>query len=101
MLKHLLLTVALAACTSGSSGNPTPMDAPLTNQPFGAKCYVTSDTSTECTSGVCSNSFDKLGYDVCSQKCTMLMAMDPSCPAMSALNAMTGQICNMKGYCKP
>ena len=95
MLKHLLLALAFAACTAGSSGNPTPMDAPLTNQAFGAKCYIASDTSTECTSGVCTNSFDMLGYSICSQKCTMLMAIDPSCPSG------TSQMCNKKGYCKP
>ncbi len=93
MFKHLLVVIALAAC-SGSTP-PTPVDAALTNQPFGAKCTVATDTSTECTSGVCTNSFDMLGYDICSQKCTMLMAIDPTCPAG------TSQMCNKKGYCKP
>ena len=53
-----------------------------TNLPFGATCAITSDTSTECTSGVCTNSFDMLGHDVCSVKCTP--GMDQTCPSGSA-----------------
>ncbi|HSN30400.1 MAG TPA: hypothetical protein VLT45_29125 [Kofleriaceae bacterium] len=93
------LVIALAACSADAPA-PTP-DAPgsgggsNTNLPFGATCTVTSDMSTECASGVCTNSFDTLGHDICSQKCTMLMATDPTCPAG------TSQKCNMKGYCKP
>jgi hypothetical protein len=89
-MKLLLLacTVALAACSSSS---PTPVDAGLG---FGATCVTTSDTSTECASGVCTNTFDMLGHPVCSQKCTF--GMDQTCPAGS-----TGAKCNMKGYCKP
>ena len=89
--------LALVACTANAPG-PTPDAAgsgSATNLPFGAKCNVSSDTSTECASGVCTNSFDMLGYNICSQKCTMLMATDPTCPAG------TSQKCNMKGYCKP
>ena len=70
-------------------------DAPA-NQPYGSKCVTASDTSTECATGVCTNSFDSLGYSVCSAKCTMLMATDPSCPATPGM-----QFCNKKGYCKP
>lgn len=92
MLKHLLLALAVSACMAGSSSTP---DAPLTNQPFGARCGTASDMSTECASGVCTNSIDQLGYSICSQKCTMLKATDPSCPAG------TSQFCNAKGYCKP
>lgn len=94
MIKHLLLVALVAAC-SGSSPPATP-DAALTNQPFGAKCAVVSDTSTECTSGVCTNTFDMLGYDVCSQKCTVLQGTDPTCPM-----GPSAQKCNDKGYCKP
>jgi hypothetical protein len=62
---------------------------------FGATCVTTSDTSTECASGVCTNSFDMLGHPVCSVKCTF--GMNDPCPAGS-----TGaKMCNMKGYCKP
>jgi hypothetical protein len=85
---------ALAAC-SGDSPAPVAMDAPP-NQAFGAKCGANSDMSTECTSGVCTNSFDQLGYNVCSQKCTVLQGTDPTCPQGPSL-----QKCNMKGYCKP
>ena len=77
-----LFVVVVFAC--GSSNNPPAADAPLTNQPFGAKCTVNSDTSTECAS------------IVCSQKCTLLNMTDPSCP-----NGAMGQKCNMKGYCRP
>jgi hypothetical protein len=64
---------------------------------FGAKCTTVSDTSTECTSGVCTDSFNMLGYDVCSQTCQMKMMMDSSCPVGSGGSAF----CNGKGYCKP
>jgi len=62
---------------------------------FGAECTTVTDTgSTECDSGVCTNTFDQIGHSVCSQKCTV---GDPtSCPTGSE-----GQKCNMKGYCKP
>jgi len=86
-----LLAVVLAACAGNT---PKTADAP-SNQAFGATCVTPSDMSTECMSGVCTNSFDQLGYSICSQKCTMLMAIDPTCPAG------TSQMCNKKGYCKP
>jgi hypothetical protein len=93
MRKYLLMALVLGACSGDSPKNTTP-DAPL-NQAFGAKCGTASDTSAECMSGVCTDSFDMLGYSICSQKCTMFMAPDPSCPAG------TSQMCNKKGYCKP
>jgi hypothetical protein len=62
---------------------------------FGATCTTDSNTSTECASGVCTDSFGQLGT-VCSQQCTMLNATDPSCP-----NGSMGQKCSMKGYCRP
>ncbi len=86
-----LLAVVLAACAGNTPKTP---DAG-TNLPFGAKCTTASDMSTECASMICTNSFDQLGYSICSQKCTMLMATDPSCPAG------TSQFCNKQGYCKP
>jgi hypothetical protein len=86
-----LLAVVLAGCPGSAPKMP---DAP-SNQAFGATCNTASDMSTECASGVCTNSFDMLGYDICSQKCTMFMAIDPTCPAG------TSQMCNKKGYCKP
>jgi hypothetical protein len=92
MHKYLLVAV-LAAC-SGSA--PQMPDAPP-NQAFGAKCNTASDMSTECMSMVCTNSFDTLGYSVCSQKCTMFMANDPSCPMVGS----AAGFCNKKGYCKP
>lgn len=91
------LALLLAACTADAPA-PTADAAGSgmgSNLPFGATCSVTSDMSTECASGICTNSFDTLGHDICSQKCTMLQATDPTCPAG------TSQKCNMKGYCKP
>ena len=62
---------------------------------FGATCTTPSNTSTECASGVCTNSFDMLGHSVCSQMCTF--GMNDTCPA-----GMSGaKMCNMKGFCKP
>jgi hypothetical protein len=62
---------------------------------FGATCATVVDTgSTECDSGVCTNTFDQIGHPICSVKCT---PADPSvCPEGSE-----GKKCNMKGYCKP
>jgi hypothetical protein len=97
MYKSLILAFVLAACTADAPAPTTDAagSGSDTNLPIGAKCNTPSDTSTECTSGVCTNSFDTLGYSICSQKCTMLMNTDPSCPQG------TSQKCNMKGYCKP
>jgi hypothetical protein len=94
MLKIVAFAILFAACTADA---PTTADAPAagSNLPFGATCTTPSDTSTECTSGVCTNSFDTLGHSICSQKCTVLQGTDPSCPQG------TSQKCNMKGYCKP
>ena len=89
MIKPLFCILWLGAC-SGSA--PPSIDAaPGT---FGAACTVVSNTSTECQSGVCTDSFDMLGHPVCSVQCTV--GMDSMCPVGSA-----GQKCNMKGYCKP
>jgi hypothetical protein len=93
MMRLLLLALALAAC--GSSNPPTPDAARTTGAGFGSACTVVSDTSTECTTGVCTDSFNMLG-DVCSVKCTLLNMTDPACPTGSM-----GQKCNMKGYCRP
>jgi len=62
---------------------------------FGATCTMVSNTSTECASQVCTDSFDMLGHPVCSQQCTF--GMNDSCPA----GATGTKMCNMKGYCKP
>jgi hypothetical protein len=98
MRKYLVVAaIVMSACWAGCSGDTpkgTQMDAG-TNLAFGATCGSASDTSTECTSGVCTNSFDMLGYNICSQKCTNLMAIDTTCPTG------TSQMCNKKGYCKP
>jgi hypothetical protein len=63
---------------------------------FGSTCSTVVDTgSTECDSGVCTDTFDQIGHPVCSLKCTVA---DPSvCPA----GADGTKKCNMKGYCKP
>ena len=87
-----------AAC--GGDDTPAKMDAAgsgsgIHNAAFGSACTVVSDTSTECASGVCTDSFNMLGI-VCSQKCTVLNGSDATCP-----NGSMGQKCNMKGYCRP
>jgi hypothetical protein len=84
-----LIALGLAACSDGSRMMP---DAG--NGTFGAACTVVSDTSTECTSGVCTGTIDTAGHPVCSQKCTF--GMDSTCPSGSM-----GMKCNMKGYCRP
>jgi hypothetical protein len=61
---------------------------------FGEACTMVSNTSDECASHVCTDSFDMIGHPVCSQTCTA--GMDSTCPSGSA-----GMKCNMKGYCKP
>ncbi len=97
MMKSIVLACAclMAAC-SGSSPPASPDAALGHDLAFGAKCSVVSDMSTECTSGVCTNTIDQLGYAVCSQKCTVLGGTDPTCP-----QGPSAQKCNMKGYCKP
>ncbi len=96
MLKTIAVALLFAACTADAP--PPPVDSGTgsgTNLPFGAACTTASDTSTECASGVCTDSFDQSAQPVCSQKCTMLQTTDPSCPSG------TSQKCNLKGYCKP
>jgi hypothetical protein len=101
-LATLIATLGLVGLVGCSGDPPKTVDAPAAavDGPaagaFGATCVTPTDTSTECTSGVCTNSFDMLGHSVCSQKCTVFGGTDPTCPT----GAM-GQKCNMKGYCKP
>jgi len=96
MMKTLVLALFVAACSSDAPPGPTVDAAPAgTNLAFGATCNIPSDTSTECMSGICTNSFDQLGHAICSQKCTVLGGTDTTCPSG------TSQKCNMKGYCKP
>jgi hypothetical protein len=90
------LVLLAAACNTDSS---TMADAAVDGPPagtFGAECTTVSDTSTECMSGVCTNSFDQIPHPVCSKKCTTLGGIDPTCP-----NGSQGMKCNMMGYCKP
>jgi len=93
------IVVCLLAVGCGG-GDPTPIDAApsvdAAKAAFGATCTVVSDTSTECASGVCTDSFNMSAAPLCSQKCTMTQSTDPTCPAGSM-----GMKCNMKGYCKP
>lgn len=98
MRKYLFLAaIVLGACPGKTPTNPDAKTGDAaTNLPFGAKCITATDTSTECASGVCTSTIDMLGYNVCSQKCTVLGGTDPTCPVGSM-----GQKCNMKGYCRP
>ena len=96
-MKYLLASLALAFAACAGDAPPAQPDAHLgSNVPFGGTCSVVSDTSTECTTGVCTDSFDMAATPLCSQKCTVLGGTDPSCPSGSM-----GQKCNKKGYCKP
>lgn len=91
-MQRLLLVWSFVLCAC-SSGSPAPaLDAG--NGAFGAACTTATDTSTECTSGVCTGTFDMIGHPVCSVKCTF--GMDATCP-----NGSMGMKCNMKGYCRP
>ena len=83
----------VAACTSGGGDDTPPADAPPAGS-FGATCTTVSNTSTECASMVCTDSFDMFPTPVCSVQCTQA---DPSvCPVGSM-----GQKCNMDGFCRP
>lgn len=96
-MKYALACLALAfAACAGEAPQSGPDAHLVSNQPFGAVCTVPSDTSTECSTGVCTNSFDMATTPVCSQKCTVLGGIDTTCPMGSM-----GQKCNKKGYCKP
>ena len=91
----MISALVLSTWACGSS-NPPAADAPKAGSAaFGAACTVVTDTGTECAGGVCSDSFN-MTAPLCSQKCTLLMMTDPSCPTGSM-----GQKCNMKGYCRP
>ena len=108
MGRAILFAIALcAACSSNDSTPPVdaaqPVDAkPLTDAAagsgaaFGAQCTTVSDTSTECASGVCTNTFNQFPTPVCSQKCTVQGGTDPTCPVGSM-----GQKCNQQFYCRP
>jgi hypothetical protein len=91
----LALLLAFAGC-SGSA--PAVHDGPGPDGPapgtFGATCTVVSNMSTECQSGVCTDSINTLPHPVCSQTCTI--GNDSTCPVGSM-----GQKCNGKGYCRP
>jgi hypothetical protein len=85
--------LALVACSSGSS-SPKPDAGGPAPGTFGATCTVVSNMSTECNSGVCTDTVDMAGHPVCSQQCTF--GNDSTCPSGSM-----GMKCNMKGYCRP
>jgi hypothetical protein len=92
----LALSLVLCACSSDSP-SPAPDASGPAPGTFGAACTTVSDTSSECMGKPCSNSFDTLGHNACSQSCTLLMQSDPSCP----IGADGTKKCNIKGYCKP
>ena len=100
MGKALLAAVLACACNSGSS--PPPVDSAGSGSnhgsaAFGSACNTVSDMSTECKSGVCTNTFNMFPTPVCSVKCTMLgSGSDSECPVGSM-----GQKCNQQGYCRP
>lgn len=84
-----MLLLGLYACTDDNNSGPKA-------RAFGAECTTVVDTgSTECDSGVCTNTFDMIGHPVCSQQCP---AGDGSTCPKGADGTMK---CNGKGYCKP
>ena len=101
MGRAFLLAITLSvAC--GSSNTPS-VDAKgsgsgsgMGTLGFGSDCTTVSDMSTECASGVCTNTFNMFPTPVCSKKCTMLGGSDSTCPVGSM-----GQKCNQQGYCRP
>jgi hypothetical protein len=95
-MRFLALAFAVAvAIAAACAGKPPPSPDAATNLGFGSSCTVVSDTSTECASGVCTNSINMLPTPVCSVKCNPL-GTGSDCPVGSM-----GQKCNMKGYCRP
>jgi hypothetical protein len=103
MGKALLFSVlaygcAIGGCNSGSSPTPDAAGSGSNHGTigFGSACNTVSDTSTECASGVCTNTFNMFPTPVCSQKCTVLGGSDSTCPVGSM-----GQKCNQMGYCRP
>jgi hypothetical protein len=96
-MQRLLLVWSFALCAcSGSTPPPGPDAGGPAPRTFGAACGSASNNAPDCDSHVCTDSIDTAGHPVCSQSCTLLKATDPSCP-----NGSMGQLCNMKGYCKP
>ncbi|MDB4954498.1 MAG: hypothetical protein JWO36_2067 [Myxococcales bacterium] len=99
-LALLLCLIVMVACSSDKT--PVTVDAAVTVDSgpapgsFGAACTTVTDTSTECTSGVCTNTINMIPHPVCSKKCTILQGTDPSCPVGSM-----GMRCNQQGYCRP
>lgn len=96
-MQRLLLvwSFVLGAC-SGSTPAPGPDAAGPAPRTFGAACANASNNAPDCDSHVCTDTIDKAGHPVCSQTCTILMGIDPSCP-----NGSMGTYCNKLGYCKP
>lgn len=99
---RLLFFAFVLSCACSSNSTPS-VDAPGSGSgsgsgkaAFGSDCTTVSDMSTECASGVCTNSFNMFPTPVCSQKCTDLGGSDSTCPVGSM-----GQKCNMQGYCRP
>jgi hypothetical protein len=104
------VSFVLACSTGGAKGADAKVfedaRAPGT---FGASCVTdtaglpSSECANEVLSGVtkegpCTNSFNMSLTPLCSLKCTMFMAADPTeCPVGSDGQAF----CNMKGFCKP
>jgi hypothetical protein len=89
---------ALAFIACGSN-NPPAVDAHTNGSgaAFGSACNTVSNMSTECMSGVCTNTFNMFPTPICSVQCTMLgSADDPECP-----NGSMGMKCNQMGYCRP
>ena len=93
----LICSLIFTGCSSSDSSSTPDAGSGPAPRTFGARCVKADNMATDCDSGVCTDTIDKVGYYVCSQQCTMLKAVDPSCP----IGADGRRFCNMKGYCKP
>ena len=93
-LLALMLAVGAAFAVACAGKSPPSPDA-ATGLGFGSSCTVVSDMSTECASGVCTDSINQLPTPVCSVKCNTA-GTGSDCPVGSM-----GQKCNAKGYCRP
>ncbi|MBA3501437.1 MAG: hypothetical protein M4D80_08050 [Myxococcota bacterium] len=95
MRKLALLTLFVAACSSGDGDDKPPIDARI-DAPAGVMCtgavYDPCTANTQCTSMNC-RLFMGDGIQVCTQTCTAGTA----CP-MAGSTAVT---CNNMGVCKP
>lgn len=99
MIRLFALLLTLAACTGpdqmlAPDGPASEFDGSVADGPtdFGAPCQTVTDTSTECSTGVCAHFNMYPSPGLCTLKCNM----NSQCPPGSM-----GPKCNLQGYCRP